>query len=639
MCGIAGFIALNHQPVREGGRILSVMSAAIAHRGPDGDGSWLSPDGSVGLAHRRLAIIDTSAAAAQPMAGADGSVLTYNGEIYNFEELRILLAGEWTFRSASDTETILAAHARYGVDALQHLRGMFAFALWDDSRRRLFCARDRFGIKPLYYAVVADVLLFASEAKALLPFLPEIATDHDALGEYLTFQFPISDRTLFSGLHQLSPGHAMTVEDGRIRIWRYWDIHYTAGKSHRASYYRERTAALLRDSVDVHLRSDVPVGAYLSGGMDSTLTTLLASRSATPPRYAFHGRFQGLADYDESAFAHIAAESAGLCLEVADITATDFTDHIGAVVRALDYPLAGPGSFAQYMVSRLAATRVKTVLGGQGGDELFAGYARYLLAYFEQCLKAAIDGTAQGRFVVTAQSIIPNLGALREYKPLIREFWRQGLFGPMDDRYLRLVDRSTDAGDEIDWDVIDRPRVVADFKTLFDSPGNVGKEAYLDKMMHFDLKTLLPALLHVEDRMSMAWGLESRVPFLDHHLVEFTANVPAIVKFKGGVLKRLLRESFTDLLPPAILNRRDKMGFPVPLKEWFGGPLADFVQDTLGSERAVTRSYVRRSGMKAGLGGGGQFSRRLWGLLCLEVWQQEFHDRATEIRRDAPRLA
>jgi asparagine synthase (glutamine-hydrolysing) len=634
MCGIAGYVHLKGGRVPRGQAILSHMAAILAHRGPDGEGTWIAPDGEAGFAHRRLAIIDPGPSAAQPMQGRNGSVLVFNGEIYNYPDLRRRFEGGWTFASASDTETILAGHAEKGARILDDLRGMFAFALWDPRRRQLFCARDRFGIKPFYYAVVDEVFLFASEAKALLPFLPEIATNYEALGEYLTFQYALGEKTLFAGIKQLLPGHALSIEDGAVRIWRYWDVRYAVDAHHRPAYYRDGVRRRLEDSVALHLRSDVPVGTYLSGGFDSTVMTMLARDKAGAPAQAFHGRFADMPGYDESPFARAAAAAAGATLHVADIGPMDFADQIGAVIRHLDYPVAGPGAFAQFMVSRLAARHVKTVLGGQGGDELFAGYARYLLAYFEQCFKAAIDGTAKGRYVVTAESIIPNMGALREYKPMMQDFWRDGMFGPMDERYFRLIDRSVDMQDDIDWQIVDTAQVAGQFKALFDNPANVAKDAYLDKMMHFDFKCQLPALLHVEDRMSMAWGLESRVPFLDHPLVEFLATVPAIVKFKGGELKRLLKESCGDVLPPEVLMRRDKMGFPVPLKEWFDGPLSGFIRDVLGSQRAGDRPYIKRKGLQRGLSVGTRFSRRLWGLLSLELWQVEFHDRAAEIRRD-----
>jgi asparagine synthase (glutamine-hydrolysing) len=638
MCGIAGMLDLRRQKVPGLARALAAMGRLIAHRGPDGYGEWISQDGSVGLVHRRLAIIDLTDSGAQPMMAPNATVICYNGEIYNYHELRDAHAGRWTFRSSSDTETILAAYEADGTDCLAQLRGMFAFVLWDERRGRLFCARDRFGVKPFYYAVVDGRFHFASEAKALLPFLPQVATDPQALAEYITFQYTIGEHTLFRSIKQLLPGHALVIEGGAIKVFRYWDVNYEVDFDHSPPYFEKRLRELADASMRMHLRADVPMGSYLSGGIDSSLLTLLAGR-IEGGRDSFHGRFTDYPGYDESRYAGIAAAAAGSRLHIADITAEDFRSRIGEVIYHLDFPVAGPGSFAQFMVSALAAKHVKVVFGAQGGDEIFGGYARYLLAYFEQCIKAAIDGTYKnGNFVVTPESIIPNLGVLREYKPLIAEFWREGLFSALDDRYFRLVDRSTDVEDEIEWRILDKKRVREDFGAIFNNRNNVRKEAYFDSMTHFDFKCLLPALLHVEDRMSMAHGLESRVPLLDHPLVEFAATVPADVKFRDGHMKHMLRTAFAETLPREILDRRDKMGFPVPLKEWFAGPLKEWLADTFYSTRAQSRDFVNVPAVLAKVDKAGRFSRKIWGLLSLELWQQHFHDRQLEFRTllDAP---
>jgi asparagine synthase (glutamine-hydrolysing) len=615
---------------------LAAMSSLIAHRGPDGLGQWQSDTKQVGLVHRRLAIIDLSESAAQPMQGINGTVIAYNGEIYNYPELREALKRHWTFRTHSDTECILAAYDRHGDACLDHLRGMFAFALWDEKHQRLFCARDRFGIKPLYYAIVEGVFYFASEAKALLPFLRSIHTNDAALAEYLTFQYTIGEKTLFDGIRQLLPGHALAVENGQVRVWRYWDVSYQIDYDHSPTYFHNRLRELLEESIALHGRSDVPVGSYVSGGIDSSLIYRLARSNGSASPLGFHGRFIDYPGYDESTYANSAAKHAGGQLLCIDIGADDFRNHIEQVIYHLDFPVAGPGSFPQYMVSKLAAEQVKVVLGGQGGDEIFGGYARYVVAYFEQCIKAAIDGHyGNGNYVVTIESIVPNLGLLREYKPLMKQFWSEGLFGPMDERYYRLVDRSTDMQEEIDWGALDSRQVFDDFAEIFNNPSNVQKEAYFDKMTHFDFKCLLPALLQVEDRMSMAHGLESRVPLLDHPLVEFAATVPADMKFKGGNMKHLLKQVFAQELPSEILNRRDKMGFPVPLKEWFDHDLKDFAMDTFNTMAAKHRPYINSQTVLNNFGQEARFSRKTWGLLSLELWHQQFHDKAAEWRNYA----
>ena len=609
------------------------MSRLLAHRGPDGEGAVALSHGSIGLAHRRLSIIDLTGMGAQPMCADNGTAIVHNGEIYNYVELRRQLEGRWRFRGRSDTETILAAYDTYGVDVVGHLRGMFAFVLWDERCRRLICARDRFGIKPLYYTTVADCLYLASEAKALLPFLPEIDTDSSALAEYLTFQYTIGEHTLFKGIKQLLPGHGLVAENGALRTWRYWDIHYEIDFDHSADYFRRRLIELMHDSLKLHLRSDVPMGNYLSGGIDSSLVSILSAHHDPEKHLSFHGKFSQFPSYDESSYARMAAKAADSFLYEIDITAEHFREHIGQVIYHLDFPVAGPGSFPQFMVSKLASEHVKVVLGGQGGDEIFGGYARYLIAYFEQCIKAALDGTYRdGNYIVTIESIVPNLGLLREYKTLISEFWRDGLFGPLDERYLRLIDRSVDMVDEVDWCALDRKRVLENFRAIFNNRRNVRKEAYFDSMTHFDFKCLLPALLHVEDRMSMAHGLESRVPLLDHPLIEFAATLPADIKFEGGQTKHLLRMAYADVLPAPLLNRRDKMGFPVPLKEWFTGELRDMIADVFQSTCARTRPYLNGKTLLANLDTAPRFSRKIWGLLSLELWHQAFHDRASEYR-------
>jgi asparagine synthase (glutamine-hydrolysing) len=636
MCGIAGQLSLYGNPLPNLTHNLGVMSNLISHRGPDGFDQWESDNGQVGLAHRRLAVIDLSETASQPMLGPNGTSITYNGEIYNHIEIRDALKYNWKFKTQSDTECVLAAYERYGPSCVDHLRGMFAFGLWDEKRRRLFCARDRFGIKPFYYTVVDGVFYFASEAKALLPFLPRIGTNEEAFAEYLTFQYTVGEKTLFDGVHQLLPGHALLIENGELKIWRYWDVSYEIDYGHSAKYFHTKLRELLEESIKLHGRSHVPVGSYVSGGIDSSLIYRLAQENESASPLGFHGRFTDHPGYNESPYAYSAAKHSDGELQCIDITSDDFLNNIEDIIYHLDFPVAGPGSFPQYMVSKLAAQQVKVVMGGQGGDEIFGGYARYVVAYFEQCMKAAIDGhSGNGDYVVTLESIIPNLGLLREYKPLMKQFWSKGLFDPMDERYFRLVDRSTDMSEEIDWAALNNSHVFDSFTKIFNNPSNVKKEAYFDKMTHFDFKCLLPALLQVEDRMSMAHGLESRVPLLDHPLVEFAATVPADIKFEGGNMKQLLKQVFAPEIPKEILNRRDKMGFPVPLKEWFGDELKEFAADNFNSLATKNRPFINSKAVLNSFQNDAPFSRKTWGLLSLELWHQQFHDKTQEWRKQA----
>jgi asparagine synthase (glutamine-hydrolysing) len=567
------------------------------------------------------------------MAGPNGVVISYNGEIYNYKEIREEL-GSSLFKTASDTEVILHAYNKWGTDCVSHLRGMFAFAIWDEKEQSAFIARDRFGVKPLYYAIENGVLYAASEAKALLPFLPRIETDQDGFLDYLTFQFCLDGKTLFKGIKELIPGHMMTVRHGTAEIRRYWEIYYKIDRKHNENYFAERLCALLEDAVSLHLRSDVPVGSYVSGGLDSSLVASMAAPRVGNEFKGFIGRFDEGPEYDEYQYAAELSKVLGFPLYDVVITHDDFSREMENVIYHMDYPAAGPGSFPQYMVSKLAASHMKVVLGGQGGDEILGGYTRYLVAYFEQCIKAAIDGTMDnGNFIVTYKSIIPNLATLRSYKPMLQEFWRDGLFDDMDKRYFRLINRAPSLGGEIRWEALGKGYDPYEtFRKIYQSD-NVRKESYFDGMTHFDCKTLLPALLHVEDRMSMASGLESRVPLLDHPLVEFAATLPANVKFKNGELKHILRIVSASRLPKAILERKDKMGFPVPLVKWLKGPLAQYINDIFTSSQAVGRDLIDNAALVRQIEKEPQFGRKIWGLLCIELWQRRFHDRAHEFSK------
>lgn len=626
MCGIAGIARLNNDGYPDLEHHLRVMNRIQAHRGPDGEGVWVERGRRLGFAHRRLKVIDL-VTGDQPMTDAAGNTICYNGEIYNYIELRDELR-DYEFRTTSDTEVILAAYGKWGTACVDHLRGMFAFAIWDERSHQLFCARDHFGIKPFYYAVADDTIYFASEAKTLMPFLPSIETDTQALKDYLVFQFCLDGKTLFEGVRELSPAHRIVVKNGQVEIDRYWEVYYDLDFEHTPAYFTRALREMVQESVKIHTRSDVPVGAYLSGGVDSGAVASLAATGLNNGKFmAFNGKFS-LGDlYDESMYARDIAEAGGMDLKELDISSRDFVESIGRVIYHLDYPVAGPGSFPQYHVSKLAAQHRKVVLGGQGGDEIFGGYTRYLIAYFEQCIKAAIDGTMHnGNFIVTYESIIPNLVALKNYKPLIKQFWREGLFEDHDKRYYNLINRAPNMEKEIRWSELGDYRPFEVFSRLFNGD-NVRKESYFDLMTHFDFKTLLPALLQVEDRMSMAHGLESRVPLVDRSIVEFAATMPSNVKFKDGTLKMVLINAMRDDLPQSVINRTNKMGFPVPLNEWLGGELKDFVADVFNSRAARERPYFNHDKILDSIYGESRFGRKAWGLLSLEIWHQQYHDR------------
>ena len=634
MCGIAGLLNLSIQPISNPARRLDAMNELQSHRGPDGVGVWVHPNQHLGLAHRRLSIIDLTSSGYQPMNDRSGNWIVCNGEIYNYLELRNELGAE-KFISTSDTEVILFAYRKWGTDCVNHLRGMFSFALWDETKQTLFCARDRFGIKPFYYMVNNSIFYFASEVKALLPFVDQIETDLDGFKDYLTFQLCLAGKTLFKGIHELLPAHFAQIIKGNVKIKKYWEVYFEPDFNHTEKYFEEQLRALFQDSVTFHLRSDVPVGAYISGGLDSSSIASLASdQQAAGAMIGFTGKFSSFGpEFDESHYARALAKNKGFDLKEVDITAEDFIENIRRVIYHMDYPVAGPGSFSQFMVSKLAAVHRRVVLGGTGGDEIFGGYTRYLIAYFEQCIKGAIEGTINdGNFIVTYESIIPNLVALQNYKPLLQKFWREGLFETMDRRYFRLVNRAPTLDNEINWSALEPYSARETFEQIFNSR-NVHQESYFDLMTHFDFKTLLPALLQVEDRMSMAHGLESRVPLLDHPIVEIAATIPSNIKFKNGNMKHIFKDVVQPYLPDVIINRKDKMGFPTPLSEWITNEARDFVRDVFSTSKALNRDLINNRQVLAGLDQEPRYGRKIWGLLSLELWQQEFHDRAAEYRQ------
>jgi asparagine synthase (glutamine-hydrolysing) len=629
MCGIAGTVERDIGAVADRGAIARMM-AAIDHRGPDSEGSHF--DGQVGLGHKRLAIIDLKAGT-QPMTNEDRSLwIVFNGEIYNYLELRHDLCRHHDFRTHSDTEVILHLYEELGERCLERLNGMFAFAIWDARQKRLFAARDRMGIKPFYWHIDRERLAFASEPKAMIAAgLVQPEPDPQGLEEYLAFQFCLGERTLFRNIRRLEPGHYMTFRpsrDAEPSIVRYWDFNYEVDFHHTEDYFTEKLRGLLQDAVRLQLRSDVAVGAHLSGGVDSSTVVSLAAPAYGANFHTFTGAFHDGPQYDETRYARTVAEHVNSIHHEVWPTAADFSEVMPRLIYMMDEPAAGPGLFPQYFVSKLAREHVKVVLGGQGGDEIFGGYARYLISYLEQCLKGAIYGTEEdGKYVVTWDNIMPNLPLLRNYRPLLQDFWSAGLFEDMDRRYFRLVSRlqnadSLIAGDY--WNAGSKIRMFEAFQEIFNNPST---KSYFNKMTNFDLKTMLPALLQVEDRTSMSVSLESRVPLLDHRIAELVTRMPPAIRFKGGDTKRVFREAVRHLLPETIFNRQDKMGFPVPLGEWSRGPLRNFLGDILLGDRARQRGMFQSQAVEQLVFKEQNFGRQVWGLLSLELWFRAFVDR------------
>lgn len=626
MCGIAGIINIDNSTTRDH---LSSMLKSIAHRGPDGEGIHI--DGNVGLAHKRLSIIDPQGGH-QPMCNEDGTVwITFNGAVYNYLELRQeLLQRGHKIKTYSDTEVIIHAYEEYGEKCVDKFNGMFAFVIWDRRKREIFAARDRFGVKPFYYYTDSDKFIFASEIKAILGTgLVDKEVNYDGIKDYIVFQFTLGEKTLFKGIKKLNPGHWLKLDLNqgmKVTIQQYWDLKFNYDTYHTEDYFVDNLMFLLSDATKIRLRSDVPLGSHLSGGLDSSTIVCIASSLLEGGLKTFTGAFNEGREYNETEYAKIVSKFANTEYHEIIPNADDFKNVLSDIIYYLDEPGAGPGVFPQYFVSKLASQHVKVVLGGQGGDEIFMGYARYLVAYLEECIRGAIWETAdKDKYAVDLNSIVPNLPLLHSYKPMLQYFWKDGLFGSQAERYYRLVDRSAGMKDIFNQEVLSSYSYspYEEFKSIFDKED---VHSYINRMTYFDMKGSLPAMLNVEDRTSMAVGLESRLPLLDYRIAELLATIPPVIKFKGGKSKALFKESIKNIIPSEVLNRKDKMGFPVPLVEWYQDSLKDYVEDILLSDRTKSRGLFNTEKIEGLVRREGKFSRVTWGLLCLELWFRTFID-------------
>lgn len=630
MCGIAGIVASDQLHADERARLAS-MRDIISHRGPDDAGTYC--DGLAGLAHRRLSIVDL-AAGHQPLSNEDGSVwIVFNGEIYNHAEIRPELeAAGHLYRTRSDTETIVHAYEEWGDSCVEHLRGMFAFAIWDAPRRRLLLARDRMGIKPLYWTVTKGRLLFGSEIKAILAsdLIQPRANEH-AVPELLGTRYVSGTETLFKGIHRLLPGHLLVYQNGVPTTRQWWDI--PVGKPHSDVRHLSDADAVaqfrtrLEDAVRTRLMADVPLGMFLSGGLDSSAIAALMAGMIDRPLQTFSVAFKQRAfselDYARQVATAIKADAHEIVI--------DEHDFFGALPRLVwheDEPIAHPSSVPLYFVSKLAGEHVKVVLTGEGSDELLAGYGKYprALANWRAGAFWTLAPAPLRQFV--SNVVVPRLPgrvgryAARSFLAMPRTpeamffdnfasigLARQGsLLGP------RLSPLAT-------------PAAYAASRAYFDVPA--GRSTTLDRLLYADLKTYLVELLMKQDQMSMAASIESRVPFLDHHLVEFAAQLAPRMKLRGFTTKWILREAVKPLLPREILTR-PKMGFPVPFALWMRGRGADLARDVLLDTRARQRGLTDAAAVAslidahaAGTTNGGD---ALWSLINLELWYRTFID-------------
>ncbi|WP_103636083.1 asparagine synthase (glutamine-hydrolyzing), partial [Campylobacter concisus] len=482
----------------------------------------------------------------------------------------------------------------YREDCVCKLNGMFSFAIYDKEKNSIFLARDHFGIKPLYYVYNDDNFVFASEIKSILKY-PGIRAEVDylSLNEYMAFQVMLKKHTMFKNISSLEPATYLILENGKIKEKkRYWHFNYDIDETRNEDEYCSELLHLLEDSLNIQTRADVPIGAYLSGGIDSSLVSILASKKYFGDFHTFTGGFKDSKEFDETYYANIVHRYIKSIHHEIFPTSQNFIDTFEKISYHMDYPEAGPGVFSQYMVSKLASSYVKVVLGGQGGDEIFGGYTRYAVAYLEQAIKGAIFETAEeGKHLVTLQSIIPNMPQLKNYIPLIKEQFKEGLFGPMDERYYRIINRTHNVDMIYNKDFLksfDSRQLLDKFKQVFNTPNT---KSYFNKMTYFDLKTLLPALLHVEDRVSMAVSIESRVPILDYRIIELVSKMPPTMKFAGGKTKAILLKTVKNLLPKEIFERKDKMGFPTPINKWLANDLKEYTLDILTSQKSKQRGY------------------------------------------------
>ncbi len=625
MCGFVGIINKGNDTVNE--QALESMASVIHYRGPDEEGTYL--DERVGFFHKRLSIIDLTTGK-QPMT-YENFTIVFNGEIYNYVELKEELKSKGhKFQTTSDTEVILHLYKEYGDHFINSLNGMFAFIIFDKQKNRLLIARDHFGIKPLYWYQDKNKILFGSEIKAILKH-PEINGEYEpkSLYEYLTFQFILGEETLFRNIYKVLPGHYMTINlnNNKINRIKYWEPDFKIDRYHTEEYFIVRLGEILDQTISQQLRSDVPLGSYLSGGLDSSFVTIMSACKYGRQFKSFTGAFREGPEFNELEYAREAARVANSQLFEVFPTEQEFIDLIPKLVWHLDEPVAGPGVFPQFIVSKLASQHVKVVLGGQGGDEIFGGYARYLVAYLEQAIKGAInESNEEKEHIVSLQSILPNLPNLKAYTPMIRDFWGNDVFEPMDRRYFRLINRMGASEEFLDKSFLkgyDVNETFEKFSVLFNNPDTL---SYFNKMTHFDMIASLPALLQVEDRVSMAASIESRVPLLDRRIVDLISHMPAGMKFKGGEMKYLFRRTIRDIMPKKIMNRKDKMGFPVPLHLWAKNNAKDFILDTLLSKNARERNIINSKYVEELISAERPFGRGLWGILCLELWFQQFID-------------
>src|SRR5213593_78488 len=625
MCGIVGIVKLNPQETVDEVR-LKRMRDVLRHRGPDGEGLWI--EGPVGLGMRRLAIVDV-AGGRQPMANEDGTAwIVYNGEVYNHAALRPGLEQRGhSYRTRSDTETILHLYEEEGERCVERLQGMFAFALWDRTRRRLLLARDRLGIKPLYYAWTDDELLFASEIKAILAGgSVRPALNESVVPEFLATGFVAGQETFFRGVRKLLPGRTLSWSpaDG-LRERRYWQLPATAnGAPVTLEGGAREVRARLTEAVRSHLMSDVPLGLFLSGGIDSSGLAALMALMVKEPIRTFAVGFSD-PEANELAYARLAARSVGAEHREVVVAPSEFFGVLPRLVWHEDEPITFPSSVPLYFVSRLAREHVKVVLTGEGADELFLGYNRYRVTAWNERLGRSYWALVPPPPRRKVRELIQRLPtSLRRYAGrtfLALEPGSRSLF------YENFAAFPL----ALQAELLANPGLLGDRDPYAEGLGcyEDGAGGTLERMSHADLQTYLVELLMKQDQMSMAASVESRVPYLDHAFVEHVTAIPGQFKLRGWQTKAVLRAALRDLVPREILTR-GKMGFPVPVGRWLRGEFWPLVEELVLGERARRRgpfepAMLRRLAQEH-RSGAAEHGDRLWLLVNLEIWQRIFVD-------------
>jgi asparagine synthase (glutamine-hydrolysing) len=641
MCGICG-IFYPDQSARVDRDVLAAMNLQIAHRGPDDDGFFIQKN--VGLAMRRLSIIDVQSGH-QPISNEDESIwIIFNGEIYNHGEIRQDLESRGhRYRSRSDTETIVHLYEEYGRDCVKYLRGMFAFAIWDQPRQRLFLARDRLGIKPLYYRYDGKSLLFGSEIKALMAYpglRPEF--NRKTLAEYLAFGYIAGDETMYADVRKLMPGHTLTLDTrSECEVSSYWDLEVDssgAGRT-RESFvreYRER----LEESVAIHLMSDVPLGVFLSGGLDSSAVAALTTKIRNDRIETFAVGY-GEEEFSELPFARAVAAHIGSDHHEVRLSRDDFFRTLPHCIWHEDEPIAWPSSVSLFFVSRLAQQRVKVVLTGEGSDETLGGYTRYAWtlhnARLDNIYRSLTTTGLRGvvRNGILASSLSASARRKLEHTFLMRDgsSWPAFYFDNFYSAFsaAEQMDLFFPGADEAD-------NAYASSMHYW----NHSQGELLHRLLYTDIKSYLVELLMKQDQMSMAASIESRVPFLDHPLVEFTASIPAKYATKGVAGKFILKSAVEDLLPKSVVYRK-KMGFPTPWAYWLAGPQLIFLEQLLMEPRTLSRGYFRPEAIRTLFGehrsGRRDHGNRIWRLLNLELWMRVCLDRDPAVAANEPGAA